>query len=295
MFFIGWRKRLGTERKELLRIWEDGAFEKAFTLSREELQTKPMDYFLLIFYGFAAYQLAVAQIASADTQFYIDECIWSLRKALLCKEGGGDLRIQYVLGKAYYYKGAGYADLAVRFLEAAQNGAYQARDLPEYLGLSYAAKRDYRNSVAAFSLALASERDGGPAQDPAGFAPEFIQQDEYPSDLLLLSIARSYMALDEQDSAKAYLMRCVETSKDAETVVAARLLLGNIFEKTGYISLAEAQYLALLEEDGENAEAHYHLGELYAAGGDSTRARAEWRKAVRIDPAHRSARSRLNM
>jgi Tfp pilus assembly protein PilF len=50
-----------------------------------------------------------------------------------------------------------------------------------------------------------------------------------------------------------------------------------------------------MEEGGENAEAHFQLGELYAGGGDSTRARAEWRRAVRIDPAHGPARTRLNM
>jgi tetratricopeptide (TPR) repeat protein len=273
IFLIGMKNRIGNEREELLQLWENGSYELAYTVSRERLISKPMDFFLLTMHGFSAYQSAVAQINDYDTKTYIDECIWSLRKALLCKEGPADLRISYVLGKAYYAKGAGYEDLAIEFLETAKNGGYEARDLPEYLGLAYAAIHDYRSSVAAFSLAL--------------------NQDE--SDLLLLSIARSYIALEETETAIAYLTRCVETSRDSNTVIIARLLLGDIFEETGDVSGAETQYLAILDDAGENAEAHFQLGELYAATGDRTRARAEWRRAVRIDSTHRSARARLNM
>lgn len=273
VFFAGVKKQISSEREELLGLWEKGSYETAYAVSREKLIAKPMDFFLLTMYGFSSYQLAAAQINDYDTRSYIDECIWSLRKALLCKEGPGDMRISYVLGKAYYAKGPGYEDLAVKFLETAKDGNYEARDLPEYLGLAYAAVHDYRSSVAAFSLAL----------------------NENNSDLLLLSIARSYIALEETETAVAYLMRCVENSRDSNTVIRARLLLGEILAKSGDASGAETQYLAILEENGENAEAHFHLGELYDAGGDGTRARAEWRRAIRINPAHRSARARLNM
>jgi tetratricopeptide (TPR) repeat protein len=286
--FIYWRNLMGNEKKALLQVWEEGAYEDAYRISKERLVNKPMDYFLLTLHGFSAYQLAVAQINSYDTLNYIDECIWSLRKSLICREGAGDYRIPYVLGKAYYYKGTAYADLAVKYLEEARRGSYNAGDIPEYLGLSYAAIHDFRSSVAAFSLAL----------DPhTGFDSEngAAQPDRSPSDLLLLSIARSYVELDELDSAKAYLIRCLETSRDSNIRITARLLLGNILGKSVDTPGAETQYLTLLEEDGENAETHYQLGELYSGAGDPTRARAEWRKAVRIDPAHRQARLRLNM
>ncbi|GHT95035.1 hypothetical protein FACS1894141_2890 [Spirochaetia bacterium] len=274
---------MGNEKKELIQLWEDGSYDLVFNLTRERLAGKPMDYSLLVLHGFASYQLAVAQINSFDTLTYIDECIWSLRKALLSKEGPRDLRIHYVLGKAYYNKGQGYADLAVKFLEEARDGAYSAGDIPEYLGLAYAAIHDYRSSVEAFSQAL-NPQPGGTVQLETG-----------PSDRFLLAIANSYIELDEPDAAKAYLVRCVETSRDSNAVTAARLILGSIQGKAGDTKGAEAQYLAILEEVGEHAEAYFQLGELYAAGGDTTRARAEWRRAVRIDPAHAGARARLNM
>ena len=214
---------------------------------------------------------------------YINNCIWALRKALLFHENTADGRIHYVLGKAYYYKGSGYADLAVNYLEKARSASYRAGDIPEYLGLAYAGIRDYRNSVAAFSMALGDDQS------------DLHQTDIHQSDILLISIARSYLALGENDSARAYLIRCLDISKDSKTIAAARLLLGGIFLKNGDIAGAETEFLKVIEENGDNAEAHYQLGELYSVTGDNTRARAEWRRVLRIDPAHGPARSRLNV
>jgi tetratricopeptide (TPR) repeat protein len=287
LLFIGRWNRSGNENKELLAYWEAGSFDKVFNASGTALESKPADYFLLTLRGFSAYQLGIAQINNQDTLTYINECIWSLRKALLLKNGINDGRVYYVLGKAYCYKGNGYADLAIKYLEKARELVYNVSDIPEYLGLAYAAIRDYRGSVEAFTQAL----------DPAGVyrGEDVSGQTAGFSDVLLLSIARSYMALEEFDSAQAYLLRCVEISRDSTTRVAARLLLGELLGKGGDSGGAEAQYMAVLDEAGENAEARYQLGELYAAGGDVTRARAEWRRAVRFDSAHAKARARLGM
>jgi tetratricopeptide (TPR) repeat protein len=287
---INFKNKGGGIQKDILRFWEEGSYKNAFELSKAELVRRPLDYFLLVVHGFSAYQLGISQTNSSDTMAYIDECIWSLRKALLAKNGGGNGRIYYVLGKAYYCKGTSFADLAVKFLEQARAFSYAARDIPEYLGLAYAALHDYRNSVAAFTLALTP-----PSPGDAEGAGEFEEQGKGPSDLLLLSIARSYIALGEPPAAKAYLLRCVETSRDSRSVLSARLLLGEILAGEGAGEEAEAQFMLVLHENGENAEVHYRLGELYAARGDTTRARAEWRRAVRIDPAHRDARLRLNI
>jgi tetratricopeptide (TPR) repeat protein len=301
VFFKDWKNNFGNEKQELAQLWEDAVYDKTFSLSGEMLAHKPMDHFLLIVRGFSAYQIAIAQINDYNTQTYIDTCIWSLRKALLIKKSPEDGRIQYVLGKAYYYKGFGYADLAVQFLEEAKKVAYRAPDIPEYLGLAYATLHDYRNSVASFTLALnpsdieqgartRNERNNASGQSIHDNANDVM----YPSDLLFLAIARSYIELEELEAAHAYLMRCVETSRDSKRIMAARLLMGEILRKRGDIRGAEQQYAAILNEGGENAEAHYQLGELYAINNDPIRARAEWRKAVAIDPAHRQAQIRIN-
>lgn len=261
-------------KKDFLQLWASGNFEEVYLHSRDQLSQKPLDYFLLTVHGFSAYELAIAQITNYNTLVYIDNCIWSLRKALLFKEGQSDGRLLYVLGKAYYYKGTGYSDLAIKYLEMAIENGYDEVDIPQYLGLAYISAKDYRSSVVAFTRALNSS---------------------FASDTLLLSIAGSYIALGEDDAARAYLMRCLEISMDSQMIFNARLYLGEILFRKGDLIEAEAEYLKVAEESGGNAEAHYRLGELYSLNGETVRARAEWRKAVQIDPAHIPARSRLNI
>ena len=275
LFFTKFKNRAANEKKDILQVWDAGDFGRVFEISKNALLARPMDYFLLTINGFSAYQLGISQINAHNTLLFMDECIKSLRKALLLKESSSDGRVYYVLGKAYSYKGDEYADLAIQYLENAVNLSYNAEDISEYLGLAYAAIGDYRGSVEAFSQALGSTAK--------------------TTDALLLSIARSYMALEEFDTARAYLVRCAEISQDSKSVLTARFLLAEIFRKTGDNDGAENEYYSILKETGENAEAHYQLGELYNLKGDTTKARSEWRLAYRTDPAHAKARARLNI
>jgi tetratricopeptide (TPR) repeat protein len=267
------KKISNNEKKEILNVWNQGDFEQTYKLSSDALTTKPLDYFLLTINGFSAFQLGISQINNQNTLIYIDGSIISLRKALLLKESARDGRVNYVLGKAYFYKGDKYSDLAVRYLEKARTLGYKANDIPEFLGLSYAATGDYRESVEAFSQALSPQ----------------------VSDNLLLSMARSYMGLDDYDTASGYLIRCIDTTPDSKSVSAARFMLAEIYIETGEHENAEKIYNAILNDSGENAEAHYQLGELYNLKGDTTRARSEWRLAYRQNPAHEKARARLNI
>ncbi|MDR2808923.1 MAG: tetratricopeptide repeat protein [Spirochaetaceae bacterium] len=263
-------------QKSLIQYWESGDYKVVFDLSNQILKIKPLDYFALMMHGFSSYHIALAQINNEDMLASIDTCIWSLRKALLVKENAANSStIRYMLGKAYYYKGESFADLAIKFLQEVQNTSMELmQDIPEYLGVLYARLHDYRRSVDAFAQAL--------------------KQPEKPSDLLLLSAARSYIELGEPEQAKAYLVRCAETSNDVNSIITARLLLATILKSTGDRAGAEAQLTAVIDLNIENAEAHYQLGELYAVR-DSAKARTEWYRALQIDPTHKQARSRLGI
>jgi tetratricopeptide (TPR) repeat protein len=263
------------DRKELSHIWNEGNYEQAYKISKTALKEKPVDYFLLTINGFSAYQMGIAQINSQNTLAYINECIFSLRKALLQKESAKDGRVFYVLGKAYGYKGHEYSDLAVKYLEMANKLSYDAYDIPEYLGLAYAAYGDYRSSVEAFTQA---------------FIPG-----KQPSDNLLLSISRSYIAMEEYNMALDYLKRCIDFSADSKSVILSRLMLAEVYRNNNDFDGAEKQYITIINDSGENAEVHYQLGELYNIKGDTTKARSEWRTAYRQDPAHAKARARLNI
>ncbi|MDR2793045.1 MAG: tetratricopeptide repeat protein [Treponema sp.] len=272
-----WEKVV-TDRVTEQELWESGSYQDIFDISEKMLEEMPLDYEALILHGFSAYQLVLAQITVSDKAIYIEKSIQCLRKALIIKSTIMDGAIQYVLGKAYYSKGAEYADLAVQSLEFAKQMGFSGDDMNEYLGIAYAALRDYRMSIAALTEALNSPR-----------------AEEYLSGALLLSIANSYTALEDFNMAIAYLMRCLDISKDDNAKRLVRFKLGDIYFRQEDYSAAENQYAAILKDFGENAEAHYRLGEINAAKNNQIQARAEWRKAVQIDPAHRSARSRLTL
>ncbi len=256
-------------------------YGQVYSLTLERLKEYPMDGYYLSLHGLSAYQLSTSQINIHDQLGYMDACIWSIRKAMMLRGEEKDLRLSYVLGKAYYHKGPLYADLAVRYLAMAFDGGYKASDIAEYQGLAYASLKDYRSSVSAFSRALE------PMGDSTGL--------KGTSDLLLLAIARSYLGLGEQDSAKSYLIRSIESSKDASVVIQSRMLLGTMFVQKGDLQSAEKEFLAVADMDDKNADAHYQLGELYLVAGDPVKARAEWRKSIRIDPTHGPTRTRLSL
>jgi len=262
------------DRKEMMRLWAAGDYDEVFTHSQSELDSRPTDYFLLTMYGFSAYQLGISQINSLNAEQYFDKCISALRQAMIDKKSENDGRLYYVLGKAYSYKGENYADSTIKYLERAKELSDSTADIPEYLGMAYFAVGDYRKSVAAFSEALGTSAEG-------------------PSGPLLLFIARAYISLEEFDNARPYLQRCIEVSPDFRTVLSARLYLAEALKMNGDIEGAVKQLQEIIAETGDNAEAHYQLGELYALQGNNTRARAEWRLALRADPAHAKARARL--
>jgi tetratricopeptide (TPR) repeat protein len=265
VIFASWKNREAGEKKELLQYWEDGSYSEAYDRSGEILADKPLDPFVLTVHGFVSYQLAQAQINSTGALAYIDECIWSLRKALL-KNPDKDGRIRYVLGKAYFLKGPDYADLSIRYLEEAKAASYSVADLSEYLGLAYAAVHDYRKSVEELTQDL----------DPAGDVIE-------GSDRLLMAIANSYEGLEDWESSRAYLLRCIEQTKDTDIVLEARLKLGKVLRSMGDLSGAIETYNLILDSGIESAEACYELGEIYTAQGETIKARAAYRRANRAD------------
>jgi tetratricopeptide (TPR) repeat protein len=275
IFIIRWKNKEAGEKRELLTYWEGSSYSEAYDKSREILGNRPLDPFVLTIHGFVSYQLAQAQINNADALVNIDVCIWTLRKALL-KNPDKDGRIRYVLGKAYYLKGPDYADLSIRYLGEAKGVSYSASDLNEYLGLAYAAIHDYRKSVEELTLGL----------DPAGVDG---------SDRLLMAIAGSYEGLEDWESSRAYLMRCIAQTKDTDIVLEAQLKLGRVLYNMGDVPGAVSTYTLILDSGIENAEASYELGEIYASQGETIRARAAYRRAYRADPNYGPALIRLNM
>ncbi len=258
---------------QALAKWEQKDWKGCYDDAGDVLASRPLDPYWLTLRGFSAYQLASDQVASDQASALLEDSVFSLRKALIVGSGKMEARIRYVLGKAYFQRGRYYADSAIQELSKARDLGFEASDLDEHLGLAAAELGEYRDSIVYLSRSLTSS----------------------PSDLLLLAIARSYSELDEYGSAEAYYRRCIEATKDFDIEVGARISLSATLRALNRLDDAEAVLKPVLDANAENVDALFEMGELFAKKGDAVRARAEWRKIVRIDPANSRARARLSM
>lgn len=257
----------------LYKDWEQNNYLSVYEKSGLILNKRPLDGSVLALHGFASYYLFTQQIDSTIAQTYLVSAITNLRNAWYRVSESEKTQIAYVLGKAYYQKGFFYADLAMKYLEIAKQSDMQFDDLSEFYGLSASLLGDYNTSVEAFIDALSKQ----------------------PSDLLLFTLAQNYLNLQNYEKAKQYFIETIRTTKDELLVLKCRNMLGNVFLLELNYADAVNEFNTIIEKDPNFADAHYGLGVIYESQGDLIKARAEWRKAIRINPVHTGARLKLNI
>ena len=262
--------------KTIRQSWSEYDYEKVYEQGKLFLQEKPYNNTALAYYGYACFFLAVSQNDTFTAQEYLDESINNLRLAMYDASKSLLPQLQYMLGKAYFYKNTittyYYADLAIKYLTLAKENGYEADDISEYLGLSYASLGMTYESISAFTEAL------------------IVRE----SDSLLLSIAEQYYKAGELNASRQYLFRIIENCSNDEIILKSRLLLGNIYTDNGEYDNALEQYKLVLEKDDNSADAHYGLGLIYEKQENMVSARAEWRKARKIQPNHAGAVRKLS-
>ena len=244
-------------------------YKDIYEISSSILHKNPFNTTVLRYHGFASFFLSVSQSDVVDSLAYIDDSINSLRLALQNARFGSVSQIEYMLGKAYFYKDFQssyyyYADLAVKYLLLAKKHGYKADDIPELLGLSYASLGMTMESISAFTEAL------------------LVRE----SDLLLLSIAEQYHNVAQDNAAEQYLFRISQECKDEQIILKSHLLMGNIYLEREQFDDAEKEFNFILEKNENSADAYYGLGVIYESRGEAAKARAEWRKALRIQNNH---------
>ena len=258
--------------------WKDNDIDLVYDLSGRILQNDIFQNTALTFRGYSALKLAVANIASInEAQAYIDEAINKLRIAIQISGGKTQGQTYYVLGLAYFYRDKlssfhYYADLAIKYLLEARERDYRSDDISELLGLCYAELGDREKSIQAFSEAMLVH--------------------ETPS--LLYNLAKEYYAISEKAVAKQYLARVLMTSEDDELKINTRNILGKIYIDEGNLDAARKEFDAILEKNENFADAHYGLGILYEKQGDNAKARAEWRKCLKLQVKHAGALQKLS-
>ncbi len=279
VFFIKKYNSSRISTKTLAAYWaeEDSAkYEKIYRDGKLLLQNNPFNNSALIYYGYSCFYLAVSQTDSSEIQNYLDESISSLRLALYSAKEKTIPQIHYMLGKAYFYKNKisqnYYADSTVEHLTKALELGYEADDIYEYLGMSYAALGMPTESISAFSEAL------------------LVRE----SDNLLVSIAEQYIKSGMTASGKQYLYRVINSCENDLLVEKSRLMLANIYMEEENYDEAEKEFEEVLKKNANSDDAHYGIGVIYEKQGNIVKARAEWRNTLKIRSNHAGALKKLS-
>ena len=262
--------------KTIKEAWGSYDYQKVYELCKVFLQDNTYNNTALTYYSYACFFLAQAQTDTQQAQSYLDECINNIRIALYEADQSLVPQLQYMLGKAYFYKNTitthYYADLAVKYLILAKQSGYQADDIAEYLGLSYASLGMTMESISAFTEAL------------------LVRE----SDSLLLAIAEQYYKAQELNAAEQYLFRIIKNSDNEDIILKSENLLGTIYiDKEDYDAALE-EFENVLKKNENSADAHYGIGVIYEKQGNIVKARSEWRKALKIQVNHPGALQKMS-
>jgi tetratricopeptide (TPR) repeat protein len=261
---------------DILALWQKSDWAEVIASCDTALRASPLDPFYLGLKGMASFYEAMELPEGENRGVLIDDSIMSLRRALTIRDAilGGQIpkaELEYVLAKAYFHKGAGSMDLTVSYLDFALKQGFIAPDIHEYLAMALASLGETDGSLAEFEKAMAANS----------------------STLLKIAAAQEYLKVSRRSEAEKLLLAAVQASADAIAKEKARLLLADDFLSQSRWDEAEVQVNALLGDDPDSAEGHYRLGLLFQVRGDPVHARAEWRKAVTLDPMHAAARQKL--
>ncbi|MGP1457840.1 MAG: tetratricopeptide repeat protein [Treponema sp.] len=260
----------------LKKAWSVYDYNAAYDISTKILSLHPLNNAALTYRGYSSFYIAVSQLETADAQNYLDEAINSLRLAFQGARRSLIPQIEYMLGKAYFYKNTVssyyYADLAAKYLGSAAVHGYKADDIPEYLGLSYAALGMPMESISAFTEAL-------------------LVRESYT---LLLSIAEQYYKAGQATAAKQYLFRIKNETDDQSLALKSMNLLGTIYTEEGNFDEAEKEFENILQKNKNSADAYYGLGVIYEKQGNLVKARSLWRKALKIQVNHPGALAKFS-
>ena len=252
--------------------WEAKQYGEINNRCELTLSSEPLHLQSLIYNGLAYFYRGVNQFSFEEKIALIDKSITNLRKARVLDTAEMSGRISYVLGKAYFYKGKYYSDLTILYLNEAVDQGFVAEDTYEYLGLAYSNIGNYQASATSFLEAV--------EQNPA-------------DDMRNLALSQAFFNAGEADQAEIYLKQTIQNTSDPTIGQKSRYLLGKVYFETDQLEKAEEQYRQIVEANPQSADAYFFLGEIYQKYGKSIEARAEWRKALQIDPSHYGARLRV--
>jgi len=260
-------------QQTVVDLWSAKDYPAVSAACDASLELEPLDPFYLVFKGFSAFYLGLAETDGEQRMLRMDEAVFSIRKALIDKNAPLRPEASYVLGKAYFHKGVDYYNEAIEYLSASSDLGYYQADTWEYLALAEQGLGKIQESVAYFNKAIES-KPGSPE--------------------LILAAAMANMSAGDNARAEALAMEALSSTSDEYLAERCGFLLGDIFRSTGRLEEALARYAAIKDKNPESADAWYYEGLVLSETGDPIKARAAWRKAISIDPMHAGARLKLS-
>ncbi len=258
-------------QKTYEQLWQKGDYKKLAEKCDQKIALKPFDPKALVYGGFSYFYLAVGQFTMEEKIPLLNKSIFYLRQVLLLHPIPLQSKVDYILGKAYYNKGRYYLDLSIEYLKKSIDAGFIQDDSYKYLGMAYGELGMYKNAIGYFLKALAKK----------------------PDDMLYLVLGQTYYKMEDSSTSERYLNEALNNTHDFSIEQKSRFLLGKIFLDKNELIKAEDQYNKILEKNRNSADAHYYLGEIYSKLHKKVKARAEWRKALEIDPSHYGALLRL--
>ena len=253
-------------------LWSDRQYDELIAVCDARLEHAPLDATLLAYRGFSFFYKGYTESLTLEEKIpFLDEAVVSLRRAQLSDKPRWPAEVDVVLGKAYYHKGKYYYDLAAKYLERGLEKGYVDQESYDYLGLCYAQMGDAEKGLTYLLEAIELS----------------------PDDLRYLAVGQLYFQIRKEEQAEEYLIRAINKTADPEVEKKSRFRLGDIYWNREDYFKAEQQYAAILQIDDRSVDAHFFLGEIYDRQNDQVAARAEWRKAVTLDPNHHGAKLRL--
>lgn len=270
-WFSEWFKKDERLNGDYETLFSEKKYDLVMDVTSEILAKDPFDKKALIYDGFANYYHAI-QLNSFEEQLtYLDRAALSLRKVRVLDENRLTGKIDYFLGRIYYMKGTFYLDESIVYFRSS-------------LDLGY---KDHKNETYYF-LGMAFSRIGMFDE-----SLNWLKKVEGDSDVSNLLIAITYYHQKNYPLAMESLDMIRSQTKDDKVKLSCDFWKAKTYLEQNRYEEAIRLYNEILEEV-DSADAHYNLGLVYKKMNNIIQARAEWRKAIKLQPTHMGALMELN-
>lgn len=262
--------------KELLSgdyetLFSEKKYDKVIEITGELLQKDPLDKNVLIIDGIANFYYAITLDSFEDQLNYLNQAAISLRKIRVLDENRLSGKIDYFLGRIYYIKGTFYLGESIYYFLSALELGYEEHknEIYYFLGMAY-------SRIGMFEESLNSLKN--------------VEGDSEVSNLL---IAITYFNKKDYSLAIEKLDFIKSQTTDEKVIVNCNFWKAKAYLEQNKYNEAIRLYNDILSEI-ESPDAHYHLGLVYKKMNNIIQARAEWRKAIKLQPTHMGALMELN-